>query len=232
MKHIRSLTAVGVVAATAFALVVPSASASTTTVRRTNATGAAYSGNVQATLIQPVVTTTSLGSATCDTGTIDATVASTGANLNVSVYSFHNGSTPTTCPNSAGGTSTTTPVGLPWNGGNVTYAPVSGGHDGTFTVNSLQVTSITSGWFGSITCTYQGSGTGGAVTMDYYNPDNANRPVTTISQAEAKANGVTLNKVSGSFLCPSTATYSAAFQILGETTAGSGVYNQKLYLTS
>jgi hypothetical protein len=231
MKRVRNVALVGAGAAMAIALTSPSASAATTTIHADDATGAAYAGNVRATLIAPVTTTTSLGSASCDTGTIDATVGSDGANLNVSVYEFHNG-TATTCPNSAGGTSTTTPVGLPWNGGDITYAAVAGGRDGTFTVNSLKVTSVTTGWFGSINCTYRGSGTGNSVTMDFYNSDNAGRPDVSVTEAQAEANGITLTKDSGSFLCPGTATYSATFKVLGETTAGSGTYDQTLHLTS
>ena len=51
-------------------------------------------------------------------------------------------------------------------------------------------------------------------------------------QAQARAVNYTLNKDSGSILCPSTATYSATFQLLGETVANSGVFDQKLHLTA
>lgn len=85
MKHARSIALVSAGAAVTLAFVSPSASAATTTVHAGDAAGAAYAGNVRATLTSPLVSTTALGSATCDTGTVDATVQSDGTGLNVSV---------------------------------------------------------------------------------------------------------------------------------------------------
>ncbi|WP_433256875.1 hypothetical protein ACQPYK_18775 [Streptosporangium sp. CA-135522] len=231
MKHFRNVAAAVAAAALAFTFVPTSAWAATTTVHRDNAAGAPYSGKVRSTLIAPVSITTSLGTATCNVGQIDGTVQSNGTALNVTAYNFSNNPGPQ-CPNSAGGSSTVTAVGLPWTGGNVTYGAVSGGRDGTLTLSNVKVSSVTTGWFGTINCTYRGSGAGNSITLDAFNSDNPNRPVTTIAQAQAKATSYTLNKDGGSFLCPGTATFSATFQLLGETVAGSGVYNQKLHLTS
>ncbi|MGI8334469.1 hypothetical protein ACRYCC_31345 [Actinomadura scrupuli] len=231
MKHVRSIALVSAGAAVTLALVSPSASAATTTVHAGDAAGVAYAGNVRATLTSPLVSTTALGSATCDTGTVDATVQSDGSALDVSVWDFHNGST-TTCPSSVGGEANVGAVGLPWNGGSIAYAPAAGGRDGTFTVNNFKGNGGATGWFGTINCTYRGTGPGNSITLDFYNPDNPNRPETALAQAQLKANNVRLTKDSGSFLCPGTVTYNGNFQVVGETTAGSGSYDQTLYLTS
>ncbi|MFF5209672.1 hypothetical protein [Streptosporangium sp. NPDC000396] len=232
MKLIRNLAAAAAVVSTvAFTLVSAPAWAATTTIHRDNAAGAAYSGKVRATLIAPVQVSTSLGTGTCNTGNIDGTVQSNGTGLNVSVFSFSNVPGPA-CPNSAGGSSTVSAVSLPWNGGNVTYGPVSGGRDGTLTISNVRVSAVTTGWFGTITCTYRGSGAGDSIVMDGFNSDNPNRPLPSIAQAQARATNYSLVKTGGSFLCPGSATFSATFQILGETTANSGVYNQKLHVTS
>ncbi|WP_433256235.1 hypothetical protein ACQPYK_16820 [Streptosporangium sp. CA-135522] len=232
MKRTRNLAAVVVAVTTvAFTLASVPAWAATTTIHRDNAAGAAYSGKVRATLIAPATVSTSLGTGTCNIGNIDGTVQSNGTALNISAFNFSNNPGPA-CPNSGGGTSTVTAVSLPWNDGNVTYGPVSGGRDSTVTIKNVNVSAATTGWFGTIICTYRGSGTGNSIVMDGFNPDNANRPITSIAQAQAKATNYNLVKTGGSFLCPGSATFSATFQILGETTAGSGAYDQKLYVTS
>lgn len=231
MKRLRNLVLAVTAVALALAFVPTSAWAATTQIHRNDQFGALYSGKVRATLIGNVSITTSLATATCNVGVIDGTVQSNGTALNVSAYNFSNNPGPQ-CPNSAGGQSSVSAVGLPWNGGNVTYAPVIPGRDGTITINSVKVTSVSTGWFGSISCTYKGSGAGNSLVLDAFNPNNANRPVIAVVQAQARAVNYTLNKDSGSLLCPSTATYSATFQLLGETVANSGVYDQRLHLTA
>ncbi|GAA2900457.1 hypothetical protein GCM10010517_66080 [Streptosporangium fragile] len=226
MKRIRNLAAVAVAVMALVVAPLP-ASAATTNIHRDTAVGALYSGNVRATLIQPVSVTTTLGTATCNTGNIDANVQSNGTALNVTAFSFSNTPGPA-CPNSIGGSSTVTPVGLSWLGGDVVFA--TGG--GTVTIRNLKVSSVTTGWFGTLTCVYRGSGTGNSLTLTAYNPDNPARPVTTVNEAQARANGASLTKDSGSLLCPSSATFSATFKLLGEKVAGSGTYDQTLYLTS
>ncbi|MEU4831680.1 hypothetical protein [Streptosporangium sp. NPDC023615] len=229
MKRIRNLAAAAA-AVTALVLAPLPASAATTTIHRDNAAGAAYSGNVRATLIAPVSVSTSLGTATCNTGTIDSTIQSNGTALNVSTFSFSNVPGPT-CPNSAGGSSTVSPVGLPWNGGSVVHGAVSGGRDAVLTLQGVKVSSVTTGWFGTISCVYRGSGPGNSIALNAFNSDNAARPVPAVAQAQAKATSYSLTKDSGSFLCPGTASYTATFQLLGETVAGSGVYDQRLHIT-
>ncbi|GAA3441176.1 hypothetical protein [Planomonospora venezuelensis] len=231
MKRLGNLAAAVLLAAAASILAAAPAWAATTTIHRDNAAGAAYAGKVRATLIAPVSVSTSLGTATCNTGNIDAAIQSDGTALNVSGFSFSNSPGPA-CPNSAGGQSTVSAVGLPWNGGNVTYGAVSGGRDATLTLTNVRVSSVTTGWFGTITCVYRGSGASDSIVLDGFNADNAARPDPSVDQAQARAVNSGLSKVSGSFLCPGTARYSATFQLLGETVAGSGVYDQKLHITS
>ncbi|MFD8533180.1 hypothetical protein ACFV0L_37800 [Streptosporangium canum] len=232
MKRLRNLVLAVTAVVLALGFVPTSAWAATTQIHRNDQFGLPYSGKVRATLLGSVSITTSLATATCNVGVIDGTVQSDGTALNVSAYNFSNNPGPQ-CPNSAGGQSSVTAVGLPWNGGNVTYAPVlPNGRDGTITISSVKVTSVSTGWFGSISCTYKGSGAGNSLVLDAFNSTNPNRPVTGVVQAQARAVNYTLNKDSGSLLCPSTATYSATFQLLGETVANSGVFDQKLHLTA
>ncbi|MDP9870247.1 MULTISPECIES: hypothetical protein [Streptosporangium] len=230
MKRLRNLVLAVTAVVLALTSVPTSAWAATTKIHRNDQFGALYSGKVRATLIGNVSISTSLATATCNVGVIDGTVQSDGTMLNVLAYNFSNSPGPQ-CPNSAGGQSTVTAVGLPWNNGNVTYAPVPNGRDGTIALNSVKVTSTSTGWFGTINCTYRGSGAGNSIVLDAFNPTNTNRPQPVV-QAQARAVNYSLNKDSGSFLCPGTATFSATFQLLGETTANSGVYDQKLHLTS
>ncbi|MET8048555.1 hypothetical protein ABZU75_13240 [Streptosporangium sp. NPDC005286] len=230
MKRIRNLAAAAV-AMTALVLAPLPASAAGTTIHRDTDTGLPYSGKIRATLIDPVSVSTTLATATCNTGNIDGTVQSDGTALNVSVFNFSNTPGPA-CPNSAGGSSTVSPVGLAWNGGTVVYNKVTPGRDGIVTLLGVKVSSVSTGWFGTISCVYRGSGAGNSIALDAFNPDNASRPKTAIAQAQAKATSYALTKDSGSILCPGTASYTATFQLMGETVANSGVFDQKLYLTT
>jgi hypothetical protein len=103
---------------------------------------------------------------------------------------------------------TVTATNLPWSGGSVVYGPVDGGQDGTITVANFSVSATI---LGSITCNYSGTLTGAG-----YNPDNAGRPDTSVAQAQAKIDAASVSLASGSsFLCPSTATVTAAYQLVG-----------------
>ncbi|MEV4382793.1 hypothetical protein [Streptosporangium sp. NPDC049644] len=230
MKRIRNL-AVAAVAMAALVLAPLPASAAGTTIHRDTDMGAAYSGKIRATLIDPVSVSTTLATATCNTGNIDGTVQSDGTALDISVFNFSNTPGPA-CPNSAGGSSTVSPVGLSWLGGSVVYNKVTPGRDGIVTLKGVKVSSVSTGWFGTISCVYRGSGAGNSIALDAFNPDNTSRPKTAIAQAQAKATNYALTKDSGSILCPGTANYTATFQLMGETVANSGVFDQKLYLTT
>ncbi|MBW8481687.1 hypothetical protein [Actinomadura parmotrematis] len=218
MKHPRELAAVMAASAAAVAVAAsPAAAAPPTVIHVNNAAGAAYSGSVRLTLTSPVSVTTSLGTASCNRGNIDGTTTSSGA-LTVSAYNFYNDPGPA-CTNSAGGSSTTTPVGLPWTGGDINWT----GSAGTLRINNMQVTSTSSTIFGNIVCNYRGSGTGNSITMAVTNS-------TASTQLKATATNISLTKVSSgsNILCPSTATYSAGFDVNG---LASGVYNVKLFLS-
>jgi hypothetical protein len=220
----RTLAAFTAVAAASVFVAVPSASAATTTIRRDNATGAAYGGNVQALLLGSASVSTSIGSGTCTSSTMAGTVNSDGTSLNISAASFS--SPPST--GCSGTVSSTITANVPWNGGNVTYAPVSGGRDATVTIANFRVTAVVN-IFGGITCIY-----GGSITADGWNGTNASRPVTTSNEAQAGLSNATVNKVSSgsNILCPSTASVTGTYQLKGEVTAGSGVYDQTLFVTS
>ncbi|MFI6454710.1 hypothetical protein ACIBF6_24480 [Streptosporangium amethystogenes] len=231
MKHIRNLVAAAAaVAVTAVVLVPLPASAATATIRRGTSVAPAYSGKILATLIESVSVTTTLGTATCNTGAIGGTVQSNGTGLNVTSFTFSNNPGPL-CPNSTGGSSTVSPVGLPWLNGTVIY-DTGGGRNGVVTLQNVKVSSVTTGWFGTISCVYKGSGAGNSIALDAYNPGNTNGPAPSLTEARARAVDFVLNKDSGSLLCPGTAKYSASFKLLGETTAGSGVFDQTLFLTT
>jgi hypothetical protein len=79
--------------------------------------------------------------------------------------------------------------------------------------------------FGGITCIY-----GGTITANGWNGNNANRPVTSNSEAQAGLSNATVNKVNAgsNFLCPGTATVTGTYQLKGETTGSPGVYGNTL----
>ncbi|MCD0451711.1 hypothetical protein LO762_21295 [Actinocorallia sp. API 0066] len=156
------------------------------------ATSAVYSGNVQGALIGTASVTTSLGGGTCSSSTLGGGVTSGGA-LTLTSASFAD------C-----GDTTVTAQNLPWAGGSfdaTTAGP--GGRDGTVTIAGFRVRAVVS-VFG-ITCVY-----GGTVVGNAFN--NADLDVT-ISQSLGKQSG-------SSFLCPGSATVTAAYAIRGETSPG------------
>ena len=69
---------------------------------------------------------------------------------------------------------------------------------------------MTTGWFGTISCTYRGSGAGNSIALNAYNPGNTSGPAPSLTEARARATNFVLNKDSGSLLCPNTANYSAS----------------------
>ena len=93
---------------------------------------------------------------------------------------------------------TATPVNLPWTGGSAVYAPVAGGRDGTLTVANVQVRAVVRSGILNATCYFSGGGTNRSLTLDFYNPDNPNRPVTSLAEAQGKASRVRLVRASGS----------------------------------
>jgi hypothetical protein len=229
MVSMRREVTIGLVAAAALALVAPSASAATTTIRAGGATGAPYSGNVQVSLLGPASVTTVFGTGSCNQGSVSASVQSNGTNLSISAASFTNDPGPD-CP--VPGTSssvTVTSENLPWGGGNVTYAPVAGGRDATITLSVAKVKAVTHNVpiLGTITCYY-----GGTVTASGYNPTNPSRPDTSVTAAQGKIDAATLNKINSgsSIYCPGTASITGNFEMVGQ--GSSGAFDQTLYVTS
>lgn len=199
MSRIRNIAVVGVTSLSALALAMPSAFAATTTIHSGSTSGPAYAGGVVATNLGNVTVSTSLGGASCSSSTMTGTINSDGTGLSVSAATFGGCTGPL-------GSVTVTAQSLPWNGGSVVYGPVPGGEDGTITLANFSVKANFSG----INCTY-----GGTLSGPGYNADNTARPDTTVDQAQAKINAATVSKTSGSFLCPGTATVTAAYQLVG-----------------
>jgi hypothetical protein len=199
VSFIRNLAITGSASVAALALAMAPASAATTTIHSGSIDGPAYSGGVVATNLGNITVNTSLSNSTCTSVEQDGTINSDGTNLTVTAATFSG------CTSSLGSV-TVTAQGLPWTGGSVVYSPVAGGADGTLTVANFTTSATVFG----ISCTYTGTLTG-----DGYNADNPNRPDTTVAQAEAKITNGTVNLKSGSFLCPSTATVNAAYQLVG-----------------
>jgi hypothetical protein len=200
VSRIRNLAIAGTASLAAFALATSPASAATTTIHSGSIDGPAYSGGVVATNLGNITVSTSLSNASCSSVTQSGTVDSDGTNLTVTGATFSG------CTSSLGSV-TVTAQNLPWTGGSVVYNPVSGGADGTLTVANFTTSSTVFG----LTCTYTGTLTGNG-----YNPDNPNRPDTSVNQSEAQISGGTVTLASGSsFLCPGTATVNAVYQLVG-----------------
>ncbi|WP_286990381.1 hypothetical protein [Thermomonospora sp. CIF 1] len=199
MAHARRVITVGAAAAAALAMMVPPASASTTI--SVYPSGTPYSGGVKAELLGTATVTSSLGSATCNESVMNGTINSDGSNLTITSASFSNsGGNCTGIISSA-----ITTENLPWTGGNATYNPVAGGRDGTVTIANFRAKATL---ILGITCTY-----GGNLTANAYNPNNPNRPVPGVNEAQVSVSGATINKVSGGILCPSSATVSATYKL-------------------
>ncbi|MDL4818027.1 hypothetical protein [Actinomadura opuntiae] len=219
MARIRQTAIIGTAALAVLAAGVAPASAATTTIRKGSATAAPYAGNVRASLLGTATVSTSIGSGSCSQSTMTGSINSDGTGLSIGSADFSN------CTGTA--SVAITAQKLPWTGGTVVYdSGHSGNRDAAVTIANFSVKAVVD-LFGGITCVF-----GGNLTANGYNPDNPNRPVTSNAQAQVGVNNATVNKQSGSsFLCPSTATVSATYQLQGETTAGSGTYDQTLYVT-
>jgi hypothetical protein len=227
VPRIRQLVALTAATAATLAVAAP-AQAATTTIRRGTAAGAAYSGNVQALLLGTASVSTSIGSGSCNSSEMRGTINSDGTGLSISSAGFSWTPAPPGPACQGTTTATITAQNLPWAGGNVTYAPVAGGRDGTIVIANFRVRAVVN-IFGGITCIY-----GGSLTANGWNPTNPTRPVPSNNEAQAGISNATVSKVnSGSnFLCPGTATVTGTYQLKGEVTAGSGVFNQTLFVTS
>lgn len=228
MARVRSIVTVGVAVLTAATLATPPASAATTTIRKGSATGGPYTGNVQATLLGDASVTTSLGGGSCNQSTMSGSIGSDGTGLNIAAASISNDPGPA-CPG-GGGTVTVTTEALPWSGGGAVFDDShAGGRDAAVTIAGFRVKAVAS-ILGGITCYY-----GGSLTANGFNPDNPARTDASVAEAQVSENAAEVQKQDGdgaSFLCPATASVTANYKLMGESTPGSGVFDQTLYITS
>ncbi|MBO2454231.1 hypothetical protein J4573_44590 [Actinomadura barringtoniae] len=231
-QPILTASAVAACAAVLVASAAATSSAATTTIRSETATGAPYAGNWQVSTVGPVTfAITFLGikvTGSCDNANLKGTVQSNGAGA-LTAASIG------ACKTSNGLSSPASDLGdLPSNTGQVTYAPVSGGRDGTLAINGNLTFKLEGDFLGKLRTCYYGFRTGGAdgLAFDIYNRDNPNRPLPN-DDAQGKSTNITLVKLTGSDgLCPSNGTGSASAIARGESVAGSGNFDRKLYLTS
>ncbi|GAA2576383.1 hypothetical protein SMC26_12375 [Actinomadura fulvescens] len=223
MARIRQTATIGVAALALVAVAAPPASAVTTTVRKGSATADPYAGNVRATLLGNASVSTSIGNGTCNQSVMNGSIQSNGSALSISSATFNTNGGPCTGTASA----TITAQNTPWTGGSVTWDPAhTGGRDAGVTIANFKIRAVVD-IFGGITCYF-----GGNLTANGFNGDNPARPVTSNSQAQVGVSNATVNRQSGgSFLCPSTATVNATYQLLGESAPGSGSFTQSLYVT-
>ncbi|GAA4151444.1 hypothetical protein [Actinomadura keratinilytica] len=205
----------------ASALVIASATAALASATITTTGGTPYSGEVRATNIGNVTLTgvSALGSivTTCTSGTLDAYVDSdgTGGSLNNVELSG--------CTNNRGGTTTITAIDLPYSGGQVDYAPVSGGRDAALTifapnptVHIQAVLTLPTLGIPSLTCHY-GLSTSTPLVLDLFNPGNANKPVITNSHGQGTLAGQSLQRRTSptpDARCPASVSANGNFQIV------------------
>jgi hypothetical protein len=223
VARIRQTAIVGTAALAVLAAGVAPAYAAGTTIRQGSATAGAYSGNVQASLLGTATVSTSIGSGSCSESTMTGSINSDGSGLAISSASF-SGEGGGDCSGSVSSTIET--QNLPWTGGDVTYdSGHANGRDASVTIRNFSV-KATVNILGGITCEF-----GGNLTASGYNGDNASRPDTGSSDAQVGVQNAQVSKTGGSFFCPGTATVSATYALRGETSAGSGTYDQPLYVT-
>ncbi|TDD80802.1 hypothetical protein E1293_19865 [Actinomadura darangshiensis] len=224
MARIKQTAIIGTAALAVLAAgIAPASAAAGTTIRKGSATADAYSGNVQASLLGTATVSTSIGDGSCTESTMTGSINSDGSDLSVSSATF-SGDNGGACSGTTSATIET--QNLPWTGGSVAFdAGHTNGRDGTVTIANFSV-KATVDIFGGITCEF-----GGNLTANGFNGDNASRPDTGSSEAQVGVQGAQVSKTGGSFLCPGTATVTANYALTGETTAGSGTYDQSLYVT-
>lgn len=219
MARIRQVAVLGTAALAALALTAAPASAATTTIRAGSATADPYSGAVQASLLGEASVSASIGSGSCSESTMTGSIESDGSGLTIDSAGFSE------CSGTADVTITT--LDLPWQGGAVVYDPAhTNGRDATITIANFKVRAVVD-LFGGIGCNF-----GGTLTADGFNGDNPARPETGSGEAQVGVSNATVNRQSGShFLCPSTAKVTATYALQGESEAGSGTFDQSLYVT-
>ncbi|MFG1854252.1 hypothetical protein ACGFJT_20630 [Actinomadura geliboluensis] len=215
------------------------------TIRRDSATGAPYSGRFRARSL-----TDSLGAvyvvhetpdpsyATCMFAQIDGHLTSDGTGTAIDGVRMGNDGNGQACPNSLGGTTTISAVGIQGTG-TIYHAPDSdSGRDGFLQLDAdnpqfqIEITVTAPGTLPQpITCTYGLSAEVGA-NLRLFNRYNSQRPDlgTDELQTSTSYQGLTLTKTDGGD-CGDELTILLDAKITGEKVAGSGVYDQSLFLT-
>ncbi|GAA2163108.1 hypothetical protein [Actinomadura napierensis] len=180
--------------------------------------GSPYTGDVLATNLGNVTLSglSSLGPLvnTCTSASLGAYTQSDGTGGKLNSVSL------TGCTNNQGGTTTITALNAPYSGGHVDYAPVSGGRDGRIVIDapnpSVDIKAVLTlpNWgIPSMECHY-GLTTSTALSIDVYNPANANKPVPSNSHGQGKLAGQSLQFLSGDSKCPPSASANGNFQIV------------------
>ena len=173
---------------------------STPKIRRDNATGAAYSGNVQIRNLNSVFFTgnapfVGVIDTECQFADLRGHVNSDGTGGAITSVQIDNNGAGAACPNNKGGTTTITAVNV--NGtGQVYYDPDHpGGRDGYLFLSgnnpNVKIKAvITMADIPDPQSCYYGL-TGGApdLYIDIWNKDNGSRPDTSVNEAEGQANG-------------------------------------------
>lgn len=232
MAAIRKIAGVVGAAALAATAVSTPAFAGTTDIRDHNRTafGTPSAENVKANLIKNLVINGG-GTTTCTSSTLTGNVENDGDPL------YLTGASISGC---SGIASSISPQNLSWDG-SVVYSPQANGRDGIITLNGFTFQATVRILFITINCTYGGED----VTVSapvyngwYYNPAptvvpaNPNRPVPGNTQAQVDLAGITISRTSDSNgLCPSSATITqGVYELLGESSPGSGTFNRTLHL--
>jgi hypothetical protein len=167
--------------------------------------GSPYTGNVTATNIGPVAFT-GPATITCDDAAIKAHVTSTGA-VQITGVAL------TGCTSGSGAT-IAVPVPPGGLSGSIGYDPGHvGGRDGVLTVSGAEV-DVTVPVLGGLKCAY-----GSTLTAALFNPDNPSKPAPSNPHGQAAIPGASLTLSSGGFLCSSTLSINALFQVVTAPTA-------------
>jgi hypothetical protein len=181
--------------------------------------GAPYTGNVLATNIGNVTLSgnSPLGLIvnSCSGTSLGAYVKSDGTGGQLNSVSI------TGCANNRGGTTTVTALNLPYTGGHVDYDSAHTNHrDGTITIDAPNsavdvkaVLDLPAWGITGLECHY-GLTTATPLTIDVYDPSNANKPVPSNAHGQGRLNGQSLQLISGGGDCPSSAAATGNFQIV------------------
>ncbi|RJL34400.1 hypothetical protein D5H75_08165 [Bailinhaonella thermotolerans] len=212
----------------------PAAADAPTTIRRDGPHGTAYSGSWQG-LNSGTVRVASAGpgiaiTALCSSFTLGGDVGSDGTGGTLDTV------TASGCRNNMGGTTTITAENLPYAnpGQTITYVGPNPGVNARLTISApgLRLKAVMPmATFPTQTCHYGFGATADRLELDVYNRDNPSRPQL-IDETQAVLQDEPLDRLSGSTsLCPSKIRLTGVLVLRGESFAGSGAHDQRLYVT-